>query len=137
MTLGEFLDSAAARPFRPGEHDCCLFLADWVRERMGVDPAPHLRGRYRTRLGYARILLLHGGFVATVGGCAARVGLERTKAPVKGDIGVILARTLHTYPEPVGAICVGAAPGGLGWACLTPGGLMIGASGFEAAWGVA
>lgn len=51
-----FLPRYRSRPFVWGECDCCLFAADWLNARCGIDPASELRGRYHNAFGAARVL---------------------------------------------------------------------------------
>lgn len=50
------VQQAQARPFRWGEHDCALFVADCVKAMTGVDVAEGLRGSYQDRPGAIRRL---------------------------------------------------------------------------------
>ncbi len=54
--LMRYLEHAARRPFKEGEHDCALFLAGGVEAMTGEDYAAPYRGRYSTTLGGLRIL---------------------------------------------------------------------------------
>jgi hypothetical protein len=54
--LWAFVQERQSRPFVWGEHDCCLFAADWVRELHGIDLAADVRGGYSSALGAARIV---------------------------------------------------------------------------------
>jgi len=86
--LWAFVQSRQSRPFVWGEHDCCLFAADWVRELHGIDPAEDFRGAYTSALGAARIVG-HGFSLATfVGDRFAALGFD--KIPVlsasRGDL---------------------------------------------------
>lgn len=87
--LDAFLESSALRPFVDGETDCALTVADWVEAVTGIDPAAHLRGRYKTALGRERLLRKLGGLEAVMADCAARAGLQETGSPGRGDIGLI------------------------------------------------
>jgi hypothetical protein len=87
--LGDFLRAASRRDFSWGDHDCCMWLADWVALRRGADPAAGWRGRYTTPLGAARIIKRRGGLVAHLEGCLAPLGIERTDEPGRGDIAVV------------------------------------------------
>lgn len=89
VTLSEFLRRAAAEPFVYGETDCAMTLANWVREQTGVDYAAHLRGRYRTAIGWARIAKRHGGLVQLVGGVADAAGMRARQCAQTGDVGIV------------------------------------------------
>ena len=56
MTLAEYLRSMNKRRWKPGTLDCGVFMADWVRERMGVDPIADVRGTYDSERQFLRIL---------------------------------------------------------------------------------
>lgn len=63
--LAAFIAARERRPFRWGEHDCCLFAADWVLECTGTDPAAALRG-YDSERQARRLLKDAGGLRALV-----------------------------------------------------------------------
>jgi hypothetical protein len=50
------IDAAAARPFKFGDHDCCLFIADVVLVLTGHDFGAGFRGKYRTAAGAMKAL---------------------------------------------------------------------------------
>ncbi|MBQ4840047.1 hypothetical protein J8M00_27205 [Pseudoalteromonas luteoviolacea] len=56
MLLQRYLDSCEDTPFAWGKFDCCLFVADWLLVRNGVDVAAKFRGRYSTAIGAKRRL---------------------------------------------------------------------------------
>ena len=104
--LSAFLASTARTPFAWGQDDCCLFLANWAIALGYPDPAAHLRGRYATEIGCARVLTREGGISAVVADCARRAGLVVTDAPRLGDVGVVEAPTANGV-RAAGAICLG------------------------------
>jgi hypothetical protein len=87
--LLEFFRANAGLPFRYGERDCLLWLADWGKALAGVDAAAGWRGRCSTALGAARILKREGGMVAIVEKAFAPLGWRRTEAPRCGDLAVV------------------------------------------------
>ena len=98
-----FLTRYAHRPFAFGCADCLLFLADWVLECRGVDPAAPWRGAYRGWFGAARIIHRAGGMAELVGKAVAPFGLPKVADTRRGDIAVVRA------PEGErGAIVLGA-----------------------------
>lgn len=63
--LAAYLASVARCAFRPGEHDCALFVAGAVAAMTGADPAAQWRRAYRT-LEDGRALLAQHGFADQV-----------------------------------------------------------------------
>ncbi len=59
--LAHFIDGRRSRPFVWGQHDCCLFAADWVALATGQDPAASWRGLYDSALSAHRIAAPFGG----------------------------------------------------------------------------
>lgn len=129
-SLAGFLADSARTPFLLGRFDCCLWLADWIKLRRGVDPASHLRGSYSTPLGYQLLARKAGSMAALVGSCVEPAGLRLTGSPRPGDIGVVRAITTEGVHD-VGAICTIR-----GWASLSPAGLLVGPTTPLAAWEV-
>lgn len=123
--LTAFLDRAAGEPFRYGDWDCSMFVANWVELRTGQDPASALRGRYRTRLGWMRIVRKSGGLVALVERLALGVGLLPTTEPGVGDIGVVETSNIG----PACGIRIGR-----GWAVKLGDGMSAAALPMMAAW---
>lgn len=131
MTLAEFLSEASRKGVVwADQHDCCMWLADWVLAKTGVDPGARLRGRYRTATGCLRVLRQEGGVLALVSRCAVAAGLPRTDEPRAGDIGVVRLLTASGL-QSVGAICTGPR-----WAALALDGLVSQPASPVAAWRV-
>lgn len=124
--LSEFLMIAANSPHRFGEWDCAMTVANWVLFLTGEDPAADLRGRYRTRLGWMRIVRRDGGLVALVGRLAERAGMQAVEGIVAGDVGVIEVPTLGE----AGAIAVAR-----GWSMKLNDGLTVVETEAIAVWG--
>lgn len=74
--LPGYLNRAARHRFAWGRHDCAMFVADWVAERTGSDPAYDLRARYCSE---ATATAAFGclGLAGVVARCARRAGLAR------------------------------------------------------------
>lgn len=87
--LSRFLNAAKARPFAWGEFDCLLWLADWIAERTGNDPAAGLRGTYATLLGAARIVRGAGSMARLVDSRLKPFGAQRASVPQRGAIAVV------------------------------------------------
>lgn len=49
MTLNNFLREALSRPYKVGEWDCALFVAEWVDILTGSDRADYFRGLYQEK----------------------------------------------------------------------------------------
>lgn len=103
-----------------------MLLANWVWRTTGTDPAPHLRGAYRTEAGWQAIIAEAGGLVPLIGGLADRAGLKPTEDPLPGDIGVVTMLNGAT-----GAIRVAR-----GWAAKGMTGITAEAAPMLAAWRV-
>ncbi|WP_311273544.1 MULTISPECIES: DUF6950 family protein [unclassified Rhizobium] len=88
-TLREFFRAHGQQPWKPGEVDCCLFLASWALWLGHPDPAPHLRGTYDCDDGFRAIIRAAGGVVPVVERCAGLIRAKRLQQPVCGAIGVI------------------------------------------------
>lgn len=88
--LVAFFTDSAALPFVFGERDCALWVCDWIVRRRGIDPGAALRGRYRTKLGCARLVNRNGGLLALSSAHFAAAGLRETPAPAPGDVGCIV-----------------------------------------------
>jgi hypothetical protein len=87
--LAAFLAHDASLPNIWGEHDCATRLADWYSAATGkADPVAGYRGTYASAeecaAKYGKAGVLH-----LTRKVAAECGLERTKEPVAGDIGII------------------------------------------------
>lgn len=126
--LADFLAQSARVPFRYGRSDCCLWVADWLIAQGRPDPAEGFRGRYRTKLGCARLLRKHGGVLVILTGCAERAGLSPTGAPAAGDVGVVEVMT------PDGPGLSGAIYTGRRWATRAVHGLLVSEAVAVAAW---
>ena len=74
-SLRQFLREAYGMPFVYGERDCALWVCDWIRLCRGIDPGAAFRGRYRTRLGCARLLRREGGLLDLASRVFAAAGL--------------------------------------------------------------
>jgi hypothetical protein len=59
--LNQYLSDIDGKPFVWGNHDCCLFVANYLKMITGVDYAAEYRGKYTTAVGAARALKRHGG----------------------------------------------------------------------------
>lgn len=108
------------RPIVWGEHDCGLAAANLLKGVLGRDPAARYRNRYRTPLGYRRVLRRdgHADLAAAVAHIARSLGW-REIAPADAEPG-----DLGLAPHPAGASCV-LCKGGL-WVGPGEGGYGVG-----------
>ncbi|KGM86771.1 hypothetical protein rosmuc_03064 [Roseovarius mucosus DSM 17069] len=60
MQLIDYLDAVRAKRFRPGSHDCGMYVAGWVKVATGVDHGERWRGRYRSMAGLTRVMAQDG-----------------------------------------------------------------------------
>lgn len=58
--LNEYLTNVRARRFRPGSHDCGLFVAGWVKRLTGEDHGARWRGKYRSMSGLDELVKADG-----------------------------------------------------------------------------
>lgn len=90
-----FIEMAKRRywPFIWGQHDCCLFAADMFQTTTGVDPVPHLRGKYATALQAKRLLKKVGTptVESVASEAAVRLGVREvdTGQALLGSIGLV------------------------------------------------
>lgn len=90
-----------AMPFAWGSADCTTFAADCAAAQRSDDPFAHLRGRYSTRTGAARVLKREGGEMADV--IARR--LDRVALPFAGRGDLCL---VTTDAGPAAAVMLGS-----------------------------
>lgn len=98
----------AGLPFVWGETDCVMVLADWVQRLHGVDPAADLRMAYRSAGECQRMTGFYTEPVALFDRLLTPLGIARTAAPKRGDIGIVML-TVDGRQRPHGAICAGVA----------------------------
>lgn len=60
MTLTEVLEGYREAEFDYGRLDCCLFVANVIRDYTGKDWAARWRGRYSSEFGALRMVAEHG-----------------------------------------------------------------------------
>lgn len=116
--LYRFLNLQIGKPFIWGENDCCLILADWIREVYEFDPAEHLRFTYDSASSCQRYTKFFTDPVSVVSSMAEGIcNFSRTPKPVKGDVGVLYL-PVEKKMSPVGGIFTGKS-----WAVKAPGGV--------------
>lgn len=89
--LPRFLADLARRRWEWSRTDCSMPMADWIMLVRGVDPAADLRGSYSDALSCARMLRREGGQRAMLDRRFAAVGVLRTDAPARNDVGTVKA----------------------------------------------
>lgn len=60
VQLTQYLADVRAKRFRPGSHDCGMYVAGWVKVATGVDHGKRWRGRYRSMKRLAEIMAEDG-----------------------------------------------------------------------------
>lgn len=109
-SLADYLASLRNRKWQPGELDCGVFMADWVKLVCGVDPIADVRGTYSSERQFRNILRREGGFETSCASRLGRAGYVETSSPSAGDLMVVLSpyavRRGKTQYRPAGAICV-------------------------------
>lgn len=114
--LRAYLARSCRCPVRWGEFDCCLFMADWVLEVRGIDPAGPHRGGYSGVREALRIIRAAGGLRPLAASLARSAGLSAREGPPRpGDVGIVQ----------VGRRQAGAIRTRKGWAFLTPSGYAV------------
>ena len=108
----------AATPFAWGETDCILALANWIHRVRGVDLGAPWRMAYSNAAECQQVTGFFTDPVAFMDKAVAPLGLERTEAPVGGDIGVC---SLPWMRRPVGGLNVGRCR----WAFKTQDGVTV------------
>ncbi|MGR9056086.1 DUF6950 family protein [Rhizobium leguminosarum] len=91
--LAAFIADNNERAWRPGQVDCCMFLASWAMWLGHPDPAAHLRGMYDDDAGFKAIIAEASGVVPVVKRCVDSIGGSQVSAPRCGAIGVIGSST--------------------------------------------
>lgn len=110
------LQAGMAVPFRRPENDCCSFVADYVRDVTGRDPASAFRGAYTNETGAMRLVRRYGSMAAMWRVHMAACDFDETDSPEVGDVGVVCDRAEQIVP----AIRVAD-----GWAAKSKGGVVI------------
>jgi len=118
--LRTYLDAKATEPFRPGKHDCAMFVMGAVEAMTGEDPAHDLRGKYRT-LEDARGLVRQKGVADMIGLAEHRLGDEVPAIFAgEGDVAVLTDdEGLPAFGLVQGALVYVLRPSGLGLVPLT------------------
>lgn len=105
MRLAAHIEKAREWAFSFGEHDCCLFAADWVLTCTGQDFAAPFRGRYATRAKAIAMLGARGGLEAVVTGALG----EALPTPFLAQRGDVVAVQTDE------GLALGVCDGALAW----------------------
>jgi hypothetical protein len=114
--LQTFLQTEGRRRWSWRDTNCGLWVADWIAQAGGRDPATTLRGRAETPEQWKALLNDEGGFVPVVGAVMDDAGYERTQSPRRGDVAIVsvpvsLASDRMPVVGTVAGICVASASG--------------------------
>ena len=110
LPLNDFLERATTRSWGWGTLDCCLFIADWVQEETGIDPAAEYRGTYCSERQARDLVKTVGGPERLLQRCLAHANCTRTEHPQRGDVGLVMVGAKRWRDRilllPTAAICV-------------------------------
>lgn len=86
--LSAWIAAARTRRFRPGSHDCGLWVLGWAAKFVGEDHGARFRGRYRSMKRLAEVMREDGfdGHVAYVASLFPEIAPARAQV---GDIAVV------------------------------------------------
>lgn len=108
--LSTYLSHAMVKPWRWGEFDCMLWVADWVKVCTGIEVAAEYRDRYTTAREARNLIKEAGGIVELMDLCVSRAGAKRTIDPGPGDFGLVrvpFKPWRHRWIQvPAGALCL-------------------------------
>ncbi|MFN3834643.1 MAG: DUF6950 family protein [Glycocaulis sp.] len=94
----------AVTPHEWGFTDCYMTLVDWVRDETGHDAGEALRGSYGNPDLCPIARRLRADPIPVADDLLAQIGLQRTDAPLPGDVGIIRHRgQRHLF----GGLCLG------------------------------
>ena len=105
--LNAAIEAARDKPFKWGEHDCCIFAANVVRDMTGADFAAGYRGQYHDARSALEIVAKNAGLEA-IATQALGEPIPASKAK-RGDVVLVDTEGRHAL-----GICIGervAAPG--------------------------
>jgi hypothetical protein len=107
--LEAFLLERREIPFEWGKNDCCLFVADAVRELHNIDFAENFRG-YKTKFGAMRRLYAYGGLEKLVD--SMLITINRFAAQ-RGDVILFPSTGGDALGLCVGRVFASAGPAGV------------------------
>lgn len=86
--LNNYLDSMKSRRFKPGTHDCGLFVAGWVKALTGKDYGKPYRGQYKS-IQEGKTALQDEGFPTHVEYVASILSETPPAMAQTGDIAIV------------------------------------------------
>lgn len=87
--LSVYLQRESIRPLVWGENDCCLFLANFIKELTGRDLAASFRGQYDDEEGALAFCNEVGGAAILISRGLRQGGFESVEVPSEGDFGCV------------------------------------------------
>jgi hypothetical protein len=114
LRLQQYLREVLARPFAPGEHDCCLHVCNAVLAMTGADLALGFRGKYRNKVEAARLLKKRGGVEGVAESVAWHFRLEEIGLLFAGRGDIVLLEMPERGPvwrSWILTACMRSAPG--------------------------
>ena len=90
--LKSYIDDNRSRQFKPGVHDCALFVAGGIEAQTGIDIAKPYRGRYKTEKGGLR-KIKRDGYEDALAFAADHLDAGSIKNVVVGDVAVVETET--------------------------------------------
>lgn len=106
-----------------GGDDCFTFVASWIADQTGKDPAEMYRGAYASYDGAHSLIDAHGGELSFADHLLSSVGMMRITDAVTGDVGLVRALVGDSLAD-VSETIVGAIKYGPLWASISPGGVI-------------
>ena len=106
LLLSAYIERQRYIPFKWGTHDCCLFVADWVKELTGSDLATAFRSKYDSEFSADRLLAQHKGLEELVDWVFTTTG-HNPIPPLsirRGDVGTVQT---DEFNGPSLGVCVG------------------------------
>ena len=97
-----YLRDISARAYRPGQHDCALFVAGAIHAMTGTDPARGWRGYGSLKTGQAR--LREKGFADHVALVASLLPEITPILARAGDIAVVNSHERDGIPDALGVV---------------------------------
>lgn len=98
--VAETLEYWRQVPFKYGNEDCLMSIANYLHVATGTDHGARYRGKYNDENGAAKFVAEHGGMVRMM----MRTGLDTTEKPKRGNVAIVVINGVE-----VAGICTGDA----------------------------